>query len=457
MDKKIVIMVAAVVTAAIVVSAGALVLLGGDEGKKKVNEIESQLQVYGNANNDYTIDEKDMAIVNDIIAGNKLLADYPLADVFKDGEVNDKDVALLQDIIDRKQNISVYVKCLDMNGEYTAVEVVYPLRNVVTYGTNMQMPALYANGGQYVAGYFVANYKNAESSIPTTATDLKGAQRQITDAAWKNFTNLDANITGGVGALLVDYSGIAQITTKRMGDLNEAGIPMICYESADATAEITTVLTLGFLYGGECETMGVKYAQTAWDVIDTIKDRLKDMKEEDKALYICCTMYISVCGASSSFNTSATTAGGIAYATVNSEFNNTYTKNSTKMTSVEALAGSTDADIIINNRSMDWGLNATEKNELIVETWNHDNSGISSTVYFAKFLDKLVYINNVLPGAVKLAYMAHAMYGDLFSRAWADGVLQEYINMGTLPLSGQSLDSVLAYIDRAAVEAVAQT
>ena len=64
--------------------------------------------------------------------------------------------------------------------------------------------------------------------------NLKGSQRSISDTAWSNFTALDASISGGLGAILVDYSGIAQITEKRMGDLNDAGIPMICYESADA-------------------------------------------------------------------------------------------------------------------------------------------------------------------------------------------------------------------------------
>lgn len=452
-------MIAAVAVVAVVLVAGAFVILNNDDDGTKNAAIASQLQIRGNANDDYTIDGKDLDIVNDVIAGTKTLAEYPLADVNNDGDVNDADVSLLKDLIDRKDGTTVYVVCLDRNGDSTTVQVTYPLRNVVPYGTNMQLPTLYANGGQYVAGYFVSSYTTAEASISSTAKDLKGS-RSMSDAAWSNFTALDAaldadpSISGGLGAILVDYSCIAQITKKRMGDLNAAGIPMICYESADATAEITTVLTLGFLFGGECETMGVKYAQTAWNLIKEINDKLKDVKDEDKTSYICCTMYIYICGASSSFNTSATTAGGVAYASLNSDFNSTYTKNSTKMTSVEALSKFTDVDVIINNRSMDWGLTAEEIKDLVIDTWDHDNSGKSSTEYFAKFLDKLVYIDNLLPGAVKLAYMAHAMYEDTFSREWADGVLQDYIDMGTLPLMGQTLDTILAYIDLSTYNAV---
>ena len=359
MEKKMTTMIAAVAVVAVVLVAGAFVILNNDDDGTKNAAIASQLQIRGNANDDYTIDGKDLDIVNDVIAGTKTLAEYPLADVNNDGDVNDADVSLLKDLIDRKDGTTVYVICLDRNGDSTTVQVTYPLRNVVPYGTNMQLPTLYANGGQYVAGYFVSSYATAEASISSTARDLEGSQREITDAAWSKFTALDAaldadpSISGGLGAILVDYSGIAQITEKRMGDLNAAGIPMICYESADATAEITTVLTLGFLFGGECETIGVKYAQTAWNLIKEINDKLKDVKDEDKTSYICCTMYIYICGASSSFNTSATTAGGVAYASLNSDFNSTYTKNSTKMTSVEALSKFTDVDVIINNRSMD--------------------------------------------------------------------------------------------------------
>ena len=83
---------------------------------------------------------------------------------------------------------------------------------------------------------------------------------------------------------------------------------------------------------------------------------------------------------------------------------------------------------------------------MIIDTWDHSNSGVSSRQYFKDFEDKLVYVNNLLPGGAKLAYMAHAMYGEDFSREWADSVLQAYIDCGTSPLSGQTLDTVLALI-----------
>ncbi len=438
-------MIAAVAVVAIVLVAGAVVILNNDDESSSDAAIASKLQIRGNANDDYTIDSKDMDILEEVIADPEKLATYPLADVNGDGVANETDKALLKDLIDRKEGSAVYVICLDREGNSTIVKATYPLRNLVAFGTNIQMPALYANGGQYFAGYFNSEYATAGSSISKAAVDFGGSSRKISDTAWSNFTKLDAKVENGVGAFLLDYSAVAQITDKRMDDLNAAGIPLICYESADATAEITTVLTLAFLFGKDCEKVGVKYAQTAWNVVDQINSKVSSKTDAEKQKYICCTMFIYLCGINSSFNTSAATAGGIPYASINADYAATYTKNSTKMTSTEAMANYTNADIVINNRSMDWGLTSDKTKELIIDTWDHDNGGVSSTKYFAKFLDKLVYINNLLPGAVKLAYMAHAMYGDDFSREWADGVLQDYIDMGTLPLQGQTLSTVLAY------------
>ena len=455
MNKSTTMIVAVAVVAIVVIAAVAVMFTGNGNSGDSDATIASQLQIRGNANDDYTIDSKDMDILNDVIDGKKTLKDYPLADVNNDGKVDDTDKSLLQDLIDRKSGTTAYVLCLDRNGNPTTVSCTYPLRNVVPYGTNMQLPTLFANGGQYVAGYFVSSYTTAESSINSSAKDLEGSQRQITDAAWKNFTALDASINGGIGAFLIDYSGIAQITDARQADLDAAQIPAIIYPSANTEDEITTVLTLGFLFGGDCEKMGVKYAQASWNVLDTIDKKVGDLSDADRSSYICCTMYIYICQNDSTFNTSAATAGGIPYYKVNSDFEKTYAgSGSTKMSSTEALANYTDVDSIINNRSMDWGLSAEEYKELAIDTWAHDNKGIPSYDYFKGYEDRLVYVNNLLPGAVKVAYMAHALYEDEFSIDWADGILQDFIDMGTNPLKGQTLDTILAYLDQDMYEAV---
>lgn len=443
MDKKMTMIVAVILVVIIVVAA--VVVIGGTGSKNSSSAtIESQLQIRGNANGDYTIDSKDMDIVEDIIAGKKTLADYPLADVNNDNKVNEADKKLLQDLIDRKEGCTVYVICLDTAGNQTTMQCTYPLRNLVAHGSNIFEPALYAGGGEFFAGYFVNTYPKAAQSMNSNAVNLGGSSRSISDAAWKNFTELDAKV--GIGALIADLSAVKQITTARQADLTAAGIPLIIYASADAEEEVTTTLTLSFLFGKEKEDIGVKYAQESWDVINYVKDKTKGLANSEKCTYINFTMRIFICQNDSTFNTTAATAGGVPYYTVNAEFKTTYAgSSSTKMASVEALSNYKDAGAYINNRSIDW-ISADKMKDTVIDCWEYDNSPGMTKDYFVGVEDKLVFVNNLLPGAVKVAYMAQAMYGDIFSEDWADGVMQDFIDLGLDPFKGQSMDTIPAYI-----------
>lgn len=451
MDKSMTMKIAAIVVVIVIVAAACVVLVGNDKNSNGDIPIESSLMIRGNADNNYTIDNDDMKILEDIMSGVKQLKDYPLADVNKDGSVTDADVKILQDMIDRKSGTTIYVETLDREGDNVTVPVQYPLRNIVTYATNMEMPVVYAGGGQYVAGYFTKSYENAQKTVATTARDLEGSQRQITDASWANFTKLDSDLqaSGGIGAFLVDYSGISQITAARNADLEAAGIPMLAYESADSVVESATVITLSWLFGKDTEAIGKEYAQLRDRVMNEIDNKLSNLADKDKKTYIAFTMYIYICGPDSTFASTPKTAHGLPYSEVNKEFKEKYTANSTKMSSVEALSNYTDADCLINNRSIDWQADASTVNDVIVETWDHSNRGIPSSDYFKGFEDKLVYINNLLPGPAKLAFIAAALYGEYFSYDWAKGILQDCIDMGLAPLQGYTIDQLVPYFDNA--------
>ncbi len=448
MEKSMTMKIAAIVVVIIVVAAACYAFLPKNNSSDDV-EIEASLMVRGNANNDYTIDQDDMDILNDIIAEKKELKDYPLADIDGNGNVDDADKKILQDMLDHKSGMTMYVQTLDRNGNEVTVEVKYPLRNIVTYATNMDMPTVYAGGGQYMAGYFTKNYDNAQASISSSAVDLEGSSRTISDAAWANFTKLDADLqsSGGIGAFLVDYSGIAQIDENKEADLKAAGIPMLAYKSADSTVEGATVVTLSYLFGEDTEPIGQKYAQLSDKVLSQIESKLGDRPKDELRSYISFNMYIYICGPDSTFNTTPATAYGIPYSQINSDFAAKYTENTTKMDSVEALSNYTDVDRLINNRSIDWQKTTDEINGIIVETWDHSNKGTPSSEYFKGFEDKLVYVNNLLPGPAKLAYMAAILYGEDFSYDWANGILQECIDMGLTPLKGYTVDQLVPYFD----------
>ncbi len=256
-----------------------------------------------------------------------------------------------------------------------------------------------------------------------------------------------ADLLQQLGDTIADY--VEANTGNQAGySVTFQAAPNSIFSSADTTDEITTVLTLGYLFGTDCEQTAVKYAQTSWNVISQVNDAIAGISDDDRQTYIALTMFIYICQNDSTFNTTAATAGGIPYYKVNSTFASAYEgTGSLKMGSTEALSNYSDVDILLNCRSMDWGLSdSSEVNALIIDTWDHYSKSTSYLAYFAGFEDKLVYINNLLPGAVKVAYMAHFMYGDKLSLDWADGVLQDFIDMGLDPLEGQTTSSILSYV-----------
>lgn len=458
MDKSSMTKIGAVLVVLIIAAAAAVMVIGNDGGEEKESaKIESVLMIRGNVNNDYTIDQKDMALLDEVLSGSRTIDECPLADVNDDGAVDATDKQILQDMIDRKTGTEVYVMTMDSHQNEVTVKVEYPLRNVVTFATNMEMPVAYAGGGQYVAGYFTKSYNVAEASVASTAVDLKGEQRKISDAAWANFTKLaaDLNGKGGIGAFLVDYSGIAQITDARVADLEAAGIPTLIYESADSVVEAATVVTLSYLFGTGTEETGQKYAALMDSVKSQIDRKVGGLTGDERTSFISFNMYIYIAGPQSTFSATGITAGGIYYSEVNADFNEKYggEKNSTKMQSVEALSNYSDVGKLINIRSIDWQAGQDEADTTIVSTWEHSNKGVPSTEYFKGFEDRLVYINNLLPGAAKLAYHAAALYGDCFTYEWADGILQQCIDMGLVPLQGFSIEQLVPYFDETAYEA----
>jgi hypothetical protein len=447
-----VVKVVAVVAIVAVVAAGIIIIAlpKGENSEYNPTPVDSPLLVRGNADENYVIDSNDMKVVDDVIAKKKTLEDYPFADVNNDGSVDDTDKKILQDMIDRKEGTTIYIQALGVDGKDTTVQVKYPLRNVVTYASNMEMATNYAGGGEFVAGYFTKSYKNAESSVASSAVDLKGSARQIKDEAWANFTNLDATLTAqgkSIGALLVDFSGIAQMTEARVQDLNEAGIPLIIYKPADSLSETSAVVTLSYLFGVKTEKIGQEYAKL-WDkVTGYLQEKLGNLADEGKSTYISFNMYIYICQNDSTFNSTPATAYGLPYYKTNNEFAEKYKgTGSSKMTTTEALANYTNVNKLINNRSNDWVADEAAAKAAIVETWEHDNSGTPSTEYFKGFDNKLYYVNNLLPGPVKLAYVASCLY-DSITTEWADGIFNDAVKIGLLPLQGQTPVTTLACFD----------
>ena len=137
MDQKTVIIVAAVIVAVAIVAVGFMAFnngggSGSSEDDGRTYTIDTELRVFGNANNDKYLNDKDVTFIKDIVNGKSAWnsAENPLADVNADGKITSKDYEMVQDYIDGKNGTMYYV---DWNNQRSSVD--YPLTRVLDNGT----------------------------------------------------------------------------------------------------------------------------------------------------------------------------------------------------------------------------------------------------------------------------------------------------------------------------------
>lgn len=409
----------AVVIIIIIAAVGVYALTSDDDDDKDKNystlDVSTSLAVYGNANEDALINDYDVDILNDIINGKKSMSDYPLADANQDGKITQEDVDIVKKLMNH-ESCEVNIICLDNNNKQTTMKVNYPLNNIVVYSTNMKATVLYVNGAEHVAGFFKVNYPNLEAPLVEASTNLGDSL----EAGWSNFTALDAKLAseGGVQAFMTTNSTSSMVLEQKyIDDLNDANIPLLIFATTDVKDEISVSLLLGFLFGEDNELISQKYAETSWQVLNKIESLTGNLSDSQKATAISITMGMYVAKNSSENYDTIREAGGLPYFEVNSDFKNAFNVNkSTRITTGETLINYDDAKYIISIRSID--SKSSDLNSTIVSTWDK---------YYTYFNDlddyqSMFYVNNLLPGAIKLAYLCEYMYPSLVDSGYADSV-----------------------------------
>ena len=130
MDKMKITVVA--VVAVVLVAACAIVLIT-HESKSSEVEINSQLRVFGNADGNYTIDQNDLDLIDDILAGKENFSDHPLADANHDGKITEDDKTLVQQIING-DTCTVYHYNTCSTGDYV-VSTQWPVKSALATGS----------------------------------------------------------------------------------------------------------------------------------------------------------------------------------------------------------------------------------------------------------------------------------------------------------------------------------
>ena len=442
MDKKIIALIA-VIAAVAIIAAAAFFLMGGEK-EKDVTKVDAEyaLQILGNADEDMTINDKDVTIIREIIKGNLKFSDYPFADANNDGKVTQDDVKITSDLASKKSGTKAYVVNINKEGNRAVTEVTYPLSKIVPYGINIVAPIMTIDGGRCVAAYFASAYPNNEASMQ--GVDLKGGSRSIGDAAWQNFLTTDASVH--FDAFVYTYDARAQVLDTYISDMNEAKIPILCYPAADADGELRAAVTLGFLFGGKSETLGLKYADIYLNILDQIKNKVGGKTDAQKTTYIAMNMDTSICQNDSTYNTMGAIAGGIPYYKTDSAFAEKYKGTSSSAASTVEALSNVNADKFLSYRSIDHLKSGDDIKKIYVDRWEYSNSKgvmVKDLFEYSDDEDLVIYINNILPAPVRVAYSLYWLYPDIFSKTWADSIMQKFIDEGFTPYAGKTIGKEL--------------
>lgn len=420
---------------------------GGSDAITEGIDYESvNLMIFGNANNDLTIDASDKSLIQEIIDGDKDPVDYPFADANCDGTIDSDDLDEVQKIIDRTDGMTLHVACYDYANRKAVIDVTYPLQHLGLYGMHTITSTLYCNAGEKVVA--VANPSGSKSEYPVMMASLAGESISSGMGAsasvdWQKFMEIDTKTP--ISALFVDTAYAGNISATTVKDFEKAGIPILSFNGNNVYAQIAASAWIGFLCGSECEAAGKQFAETSQTVLKAVSDKTSGLTDAERTSFMEFTMWICIYQNDAPANALGRLAGGIHYSEVNSEFKSKYEGTSFTMNlDAETLANFQDCGAYLSIRTTDFQADAAATVKSLYEFQNESMGNIMVTDFMHNAKERLYFVNNLLPSALKVAYIAEILYPELFTSGFADGYAQQFIDEGYVPFEGQTVSTLMS-------------
>lgn len=432
MDKGMTTKIIAVVVVIIIVAAAAVVLLNNDKGSDNVTPgtVETAA-IYGNVNSDNYLNQTDLDIIQDVIDGNKTLADWPLADANLDGTVDSADLEVVRKAIN-KESTTLYV--VSYSDESTAGEVIGVSFPVTNYAMLSQ-----ANFRSVIATLGLADGMLASGTNRTldatldkklydglqdgSITKLSGSS--LTEADVETLTDLKANL------VISEESGMSS-EDALIKLLTEGGVTYLELNFKNTTWTAKSITALGILF--QCEDKAKEYNDWCDSIMNTITSN--EGSQFGTATVLTVTMINSVSGTLSDYYAASNDVGGKNIADWTDKTRNFATGDTW------LLDSKYNADYIFHFRSTTF------------ETGITDSAAATYSAYFADTYtyknDGYYLINGVLPLIIRNAVMAETMYSDCFETGWSTELFEYYFTH----FLGQDIDlSQYTYIYHATATA----
>ncbi len=423
MDKKQIIAIA-VVAVLLVTAVAATIILTKDDGEKPV-VVTNRLVVYGNANNDDYLDDRDVSFIQKIIDGKETWDKdkNPFADTDTNGKITSDDITLLKKFINKEKATMYYY---DFMG--TVQSVHFPITGNLAVLYNYGLDATMILGCyDRVTG---ATNQTINSVKSNTEDRYPGLSKMINCGKPQDDPQelLDAEKKG-----IVAFFGVAETYTVTIQNkMKEAGSNMdIISLNMSGTRGYSCdylggLLTLGYMLG--CEDNAHKYLDFVDSTMEKLNGYLKNAPVK-KAVVVQPLTNTATC------TVRTTTAAGSCmgnYYTfmmlpLDDPFKNQYEAYRVDV-NIEDLDTKYNPDVVIVT---DWAV--------LTQSMTRDE-GQEMCDDYAQYIPTLTAYKNkdvystsfecygTFSGPAALPLLASYIWPDLVDQKWAKSVLQDYFD-----------------------------
>lgn len=285
--------IGAIAVVLVIIIAGVSVYLafGGGSSNNDPNyglsdNIDGRLTIFGNANNDDYIDQRDVEAVESIISGEvepvyfdcKLsyggaTVQRTLADANCDGVVDETDLDIIQRMVDRE--VGMQINFYDVDG--VASSCTYPLDTMaIGYKSNYEAVLILGAEDKCLYACNQVSDNGAYSKWYTAFSDAQGIGSRF-DPDYEVFVK-----EGNEKPSCVITGTRAWFDADMETTLAPLGIDVVRLPFWEDNVTVSGIITLGYLLG--CEDAAYDYAETADSVLETIEDTLSNVPLADRPL-----------------------------------------------------------------------------------------------------------------------------------------------------------------------------
>lgn len=431
MQKNVLIGLCAVVVVAVVVIAGLAVVLNNDKDDKLPDYQADTGTVYGNADGDCYIDSTDRKIIKKIIDGDAELKDYPFADANNDGSVNEADLEIVDKYIAGE---SCTLKVLD--AENKVINVAYPISTVIVLcGSNLApLINILDISDKIVGAAYTGEKINAIRDYPIKQGIDNGTITKISTKGTSADLELVKKLVTDKGChfMMTEYSSMYDLDSdENVVNLNAMSIDVVRMEARDPGQDLRSMAVFGILLGKSAQAES--YQEFMKDVYSQIDSAIGDKKGTHKVLITSTSKNIS--GLSSGYTAMIEKAGGVNAADWQDS-----TKSLTKGDTWH-LDPKYSVDMIFVGSTSDYAGSGFKDSDVtnIHSFFDNHNAMKNGKVY---------QYSTGIPVVCRIAYYAQSMYPDSFEDGWAHGIHQSFVD--TFFKTKYTVDDSLYFVQVAA-------